>query len=256
MIVDTHTHTIFSSDSNMKIEDAIVRAEAMDIGITVTDHIDVGYPVSGKYLFDTNEYFAAYDKYHSSKVLLGVELGLRPEFAAETRAVVKNCQFDYIIGSLHVIGGIDLSWHDFYVNRFKKEVVSQYLLSMFECVKHFDFIDSLGHIDYICRHLEGNDKELHYDEFADYIDSILLILKRSDKALEINTRRFWQPETVAALTMIYKRWAELGGSIVTIGSDAHNAEALGSQYQQALDLAAFCGLKPVYFKNRRPEYIK
>lgn len=256
MIIDTHIHTIFSSDSNMNIEEAINKAEALNIGFTVTDHIDIGYPVSGKYFFNTQEYFAAYEKYRSEKILLGVELGMRTEFIEESRNAINRCPFDYIIGSLHVIDDIDLSWSAFYSGHSKKKVITTYLTALSKCVKYFDFIDSLGHIDYICRHLKDNDKELHYEDFSDYIDSILITLKNSDKALEINTRRCWQPETLAALTKIYKRWEELGGRVVTIGSDAHNVDSIGLQYQQGLALAASCGLRPVYFKNHQINYIK
>lgn len=132
---------------------------------------------------------------------------------------------------------------------------SSYLKNLAACTEAFDFIDSLGHIDYVCRYAVYPDKELYYSEFAEAIDCILSVLAKKDKALEINTRRFDQPEALQALTTIYKRWAELGGQLVTIGSDAHNVQTIGRAYRQAMQLADYCGLRPVWFQNRQPKYI-
>jgi histidinol-phosphatase (PHP family) len=255
MLFDTHIHTLFSSDSAMSIQRAVKRGKQLNMGITITDHMDIGYPIAGMYTFDTKDYFNTYEKYRSAKVLLGVELGMRKEFVEEISKKIIACPFDYIIGSIHVIDNIDLSWSKYYEGRTKPVTYSQYLSSLTSCVKVFNFIDSLGHIDYICRHANYADNNLHYHEFSEYIDDIFIKLAQNEKALEINTRRLRNPEAIPALLIIYKRWAELGGKLVTIGSDAHNVTTIGSFYEEALDFAACCGLQPVYFKNHQPEYI-
>lgn len=255
MFFDTHVHTLFSSDSAMSMQKAVKRGKQLNMGITITDHMDVGYPATGMYIFDTRDYFNTYQKYRSPRVLLGVELGMRIEFVEQIREKIITCPFDYIIGSIHVVDDMDLSWSKYYEDRTKLVTYSQYLSSLAACVEAFDFIDSLGHIDYICRHSNYADNNLHYHEFSEYIDDIFIKLAKNEKALEINTRRLRNPEAVPALLTIYKRWAKLGGKLVTIGSDAHNAATIGSFYGEAVDLAACCGLQPVYFKNHQPEYI-
>lgn len=255
MFFDTHVHTLFSSDSGMSMQRAVKRGKQLNMGITITDHMDIGYPTTGMYTFDTRDYFNTYEKYRSSKVLLGVELGMRVEFLEKIREKIITCPFDYIIGSIHVIDDIDLSWSKYYEGRTKQATYSQYLSSLAACVEAFDFIDSLGHVDYICRHANYADNNLNYHEFSEYIDDIFIKLAQNEKALEINTRRLRNPEAIPALLKIYIRWAQLGGKLVTIGSDAHNASTIGSFYAEALDLAAFCGLQPVYFKNHQPKRI-
>ena len=55
--------------------------------------------------------------------------------------------------------------------------------------------------------------------------------------------------------MIYARYRELGGQYVTIGSDAHSAEAVGMNFKMAQDMTDFVGLRPVWFRERKIEYI-
>ena len=81
-------------------------------------------------------------------------------------------------------------------------------------------------------------------------------LAQRDKALEINTRRLVTPDAREALLPVYHRFRELGGRLVTIGSDAHNAQDIGRGMDIALEMAAVCGLTPVYFKERKPIALK
>ena len=101
MLFDTHIHTLFSSDSAMSMQRAVKKGKQLNMGITITDHMDIGYPTNGMYIFDTNDYFKTYEKYRSSTVLLGVELGMRLEFVEKIREKITACPFDYIIGSIH-----------------------------------------------------------------------------------------------------------------------------------------------------------
>ena len=109
-----------------------------------------------------------------------------------------------------------------------------------------------GHIDYICRYARFDDPELYYFDFQTDIDLVLSILAQRDKALEINTRRLYLPDSKEALLPVYHRFRELGGKYVTIGSDAHKAKDIGKGMDIAFEMADSCGLTPVYFKERKP----
>ncbi|GBG54778.1 histidinol-phosphatase [Sporomusaceae bacterium FL31] len=256
MIVDTHIHTRFSTDSTMTLDQALGRAKDLDIGITLTEHMDLAYPEQNAFIFDVDHYFATYEPYRNSKLMLGIEIGMREDCLSENRSIVNNHSFDYVLGSIHVIDNIDIYQDIFYLERTKQEVYSQYFNSMAECLKTYDFIDSLGHIDYICRYAKYNDTELYYREFQESIDSVLKILAKQDKAIEINTRRLSNSTTIDALLPIYKRFYELGGRYATIGSDAHKPADIGRDLNVAAQLAQLCNLKLVYFNNRLPQYIK
>jgi histidinol-phosphatase (PHP family) len=256
MLYDTHMHTRFSTDSKMTIEAAAERGRELNIGITVTEHLDLDFPEPKAFIFDVDEYFRAYERYRSATVLLGIEIGMRVDTMQDNAAVVAGQPFDYVIGAIHVIDRIDIYQEDFYLNRTKAEVYGQYFASMLDCLGCYDFIDSLGHIDYIARYARYADPEVHYGEFAAALDAVLRRVAEREKALEINTRRLGSADVVAALLPIYHRFRHLGGRLVTIGSDAHRTTEIGKHFPVAVDMAAACGLKPVYFKERKPEYVK
>ena len=73
--------------------------------------------------------------------------------------------------------------------------------------------------------------------------------------MEINTRRLSNKEACNNLINIYKAYKQVGGKYVTIGSDAHNAEDIGANFIIANNICEICGLKPVYFRNRKMQFI-
>lgn len=252
---DCHVHTRFSTDSKMSVEDALKRASDLNLGLIVTEHMDLKYPDEGKFTFNPEEYFNEYSKYRNDKLLLGVEMGIREDCLEENKILAQSYGFDYIIGSVHVVDNIDIYESVFYEGRDKKEVYLQYLNAMLESIKKHDFIDSLGHIDYIARYARFDDNEIYYRDFAEKIDEILKILIQNEKAMEINTRRIGKPGVVEALIQIYKRYYELGGRIVTIGSDSHISEHIGANFSAAEEMADMCNLKIVYYKERKPYFL-
>lgn len=256
---DNHVHTNFSTDCIMPLKDAISSANKNNMGIIITDHFDLKYMVKDRFMFDIDKYFQEYTPYKNEKVLLGIEMGMREDVLSENRAIASKYDFDFILGSVHVVNYdgkyYDIYTEEFYKNRSKKECYINYLEDILKCVKEYDFIDSLGHIDYISRYAPFEDKEIYYHDYNGYIDEILNVLAKNEKAIEINTRRFNEKEAVGNLQKIYKRFKELGGKIITIGSDSHTSQSIGKNFDLATELAELCGLKPVYFKNRKPEYL-
>lgn len=256
MIFDTHMHTEVSSDSKMTIEQAILQAKALNIGIILTEHMDYLYPQPDMFVFDAAEYFKRYEKYRSSEVLLGVEIGMQQACIAENRQLAAKYPFDYVIGSIHVIEGIDIYFDEFYQGRSKQEVYESYFAAMAQCLAAYDFVHSLGHIDYIARYAKVEAPEIDYRQFSASIDKVLKVAVERELAVEINTKREYTREVLASIIPIYQRFAELGGRLVTLGSDAHVVAGIGKQFKQAFDIADKCGLRPVYFKEGKVEYIR
>ena len=149
MLFDSHMHTTFSTDSKMTMEEAVAKGRELNIGITITEHMDIGYPEPMAFIFDVEQYFSEYRKYCSENVLLGIEIGMRADCLEESCHLVESYPFDYVIGSVHVIDNIDLYLSDFYQNRSKQDVYHQYFRTMKQCITCYDGIHSLGHIDYI-----------------------------------------------------------------------------------------------------------
>lgn len=251
---DSHIHTSISTDSKMEILEALNRSKQINTGIVLTEHIDLDFPVKGQFIFDVPKYFSSYSKFRSDSLLLGVELGMKRNVIEDNKALADSYPFDYVIASIHLVENKDLYYEEYYKNKTKQIAYDIYLNDILENIKAHNFADSLAHIDYICRYARYDDKELYYNEHSGLIDEIFISIIQNDIALEINTRRFESFQAVKNMKDIYKRYYELGGRIVTIGSDAHKTEAIGSNFKSAREIAELCNLKIVYFKERKPYY--
>ena len=253
---DTHVHTMFSTDSKMLIEDAIISANKKNNQIIITEHMDLKFPREGSFIFDVEEYFDKYSKYRNNNLLLGVEIGMKDDCISESREIITANPFDYVIGSVHLVDNKDLYYEDFYIGKEKSDSYNKYLNCMLSCIKNFYFVDSMGHIDYIARYAHYEDKELYYSDHAQIIDEILKTLIMNGTCIELNTRRFDKQIAIKNLLPIYKRYAVLGGKNITVGSDSHTPEAIGNSLNLAKEFAAECKLNIVYFKERKIEYEK
>lgn len=252
---DCHIHTKFSTDSNMTIEEVIAKSQALGLGAIITEHMDYNFPRSGEFVFDFEEYFNEYEKYRNDKLLLGIEMGMRPDCLEQNTHLSNSFNFDYIIGSIHFMNGRDLYEGGTYEGRTKKEAYEEYLESMLGCVTKHNYFDCLGHIDYISRYSTFGDKELYFNEFSDLIDEILKTLILKDKSIEINTRRFGEKIAIKSILAICRRYYELGGRNAVLGSDSHRAESIGANFRLAYEIAEASGLKLVYYKSRKINYL-
>jgi histidinol-phosphatase (PHP family) len=214
----------------MDILDAVKSAEKSNVGIIITEHMDINYPVEGKFIFDPEKYFREYSKYKSDKLFLGIEVGMQDNCLEGNKKLVRDYPFDYVIGSIHIVNGLDIYTDEYYTGKSKKEAYEEYFSIMLQCVSSYDFVDSLAHIDYISRYAKYEDKEIYYKEYSDCIDEILKTVIKNEIALEINTRRFDDKDAVQNMMSIYKRYSELGGKMVVIGSDSHNPNSIALHF--------------------------
>lgn len=253
---DTHMHTKFSTDSKMKIEEVIYKIKKCNLGGIITEHVDLNYKDSSLFKIDPDDYFKSYSPYRTDSLLLGVEVGMSNKFSHEYENLITNYPFDYVLGSLHEMYDTDLfEAEELYKSKSKKELYEEYLAQMVSCINEHPFIDSLGHIDYICRYAKYEDTEIYYEDYKESIEEVLKTIIDKGVAMELNTRRLVDKKKVNNLLKIYKRFYELGGRFITIGSDAHTAEAIGSHFNIAKEMAESCNLRISYFKNRKMEII-
>lgn len=247
---DSHVHSKFSEDSNESIENIVKNPKKS--GVVITDHMDIN--ASPRFIFDVDKFYREYIKYRNDKLLLGIEIGLTKETEEEARAVCDRIPYDYILGSVHFINGYDLYYPDIYKIYEKEELYRLYLETILYSINKNPYIDSLAHIDYICRYSRYDDKEIRYSDYKDIIDDILNSLLENNIILELNTRRLNEKEAYDSLKEIYKRYKVLGGKYVTIGSDAHSSALIGNNFSSAEGMLGDLDLKPCYFKNRKIVY--
>lgn len=255
---DAHMHTTpFSPDSSMTLDEVLLRQQELSIGVILTEHLDLGFPGPMKFEYEPSEYFKRYLPYRNDRLLLGTEVGMQTQFLKENLEFIHSAPFDMIMASVHMISGYDIYYPEYFeAMNSKTEAYRTYLNAIAENIELLDDFDTMGHIDYICRNAPYEDNELYYTDFPDEIDTILRTLIHKNKALELNTRRFGNPVSVETLLPIYKRYHELGGRYITIGSDAHTQSAVGAYFAKAAAFAETCQLTPVYFKERHMQFDK
>lgn len=252
MVFDCHTHTKFSADSEMLAADAIARAKTFGNGIIFTEHYDYKLPGDVDFTFDAKNYFSEYKNFRSDSVRLGVEIGLRKIAREANRNFLAQAEFDYVIGSVHVVDDMDIYEAKFYADKDKSAAYRKYFAVMAEEVAAEDF-DALGHIDYICRAATYENPEIDYATFKTEIDAVLKILVERGKILELNTRRLDKIRGLKELVPVYRQYKNFGGKYITIGSDAHRVEAVCANFERALEFARELDLTPVSFRQRKLE---
>lgn len=255
MIFDSHIHTTFSTDSNMNVIDAIKTAKVNNVGLIITDHMDLNYPKDIGFRFNPEEYFNEYEKFRDDTLLLGIEIGMSQDFKNENNILIEKYPFDQVIGSIHTINNQDIGYPSMYKNMSYDVILEKYFNEMVSCLLSHPEINTLGHIDYISRYAPVKDSEIHYNTYREYIDQVLKTCIATNTAMEINTRRIGNKAAFLNLKSIYSRYKELGGNYVTLGSDSHNLSSISNNFKEGLLLCELCELTPVYFKNRNPEFF-
>ncbi|MBR1647313.1 MAG: histidinol-phosphatase HisJ family protein [Selenomonadaceae bacterium] len=257
MIFDSHMHTKFSADSDMLATDAIAKAESLNLGVVFTEHFDYGVTdEDGKnFSFDPSTYMNEYKNLRGKKIRLGVEVGLREKARSINENFIAQADFDFVIGSIHLVDDLDIYYPEFYADKDKPTAYRKYFAQMATEIEIADF-DALGHIDYICRAAPYDNPEIDYPTFAQEIDAVLKIVVDREKVLELNTRRFNSARAVNELVPVYKKYRELGGRFVTIGSDAHRVSAVGNYFARAVDFVRELDLTPVTFCERKLEILE
>lgn len=265
MLWDTHLHTNFSGDSKADPKDMAESAINKGLGgICFTDHMDLDYREQPGY-FDL-DFMNYHKKMHSLQqeyadifpIYKGIELGLQPHIVAENNKILTENDFDFVIGSTHVVNHIDIYYPSFYENRKEDDCYRQYFEETLLNAKSDVNFDVYGHLDYVIRYGPNKDKFYSYAKFADIIDEILYTLIQKGKGIELNTAGFkYGLEHAHPTESILKRYKELGGEILTLGSDGHAPEQIAWDFYKIPAILKECGFDYfTVFKNRKPEFIK
>lgn len=262
-MVDIHTHTHHSTDSRMSMEKAAETIlEKKFSGIGFTDHFDFDAPHdSSAFTFDVETQQQEIDelrKTHPNLLLLkGVEIGIQPISLDNIKEFMSRHTFDIVIASMHFIRDIDPYYGPFYEAYEYKKAYSMYLEDIYYCMERFKDYDILGHYDYIARYAPYDIHEISLKTFGDILDPILHLLVQEGKTFEINTKTYQQQRFgIPTLDVnVLKRFRELGGEAVALGSDAHRAERIGEHFAYYTDMLKSCGFRyGIYHVERKPHY--
>ena len=234
---DLHTHSSFSHDSEELTENYVIEAiRRGENRIGFVQHYDYDCHLVGDNtpLCDIdayrNEILRLRDKYHTQiAILFGIEFGFDKRAEEHYAEVVAKYNFDYVINSVHLIVDKDCCYPSVWEKRTPQDVYKIYLDNLHNSVGYSFPWQIVGHIGYPMRYAPCGAK-LHYDDFSKELDEILKLIIAQNKILEINSstkgRGISLPNDV-----ILQRYCELGGKLVSFGSDAHSVE----RYEEKLD---------------------
>lgn len=264
MYSDFHLHTSFSSDSQEKAEIQI--QQAIRLGMThicITDHQDFDFPqkYSMTYQFDTVPYFETLKQLQKQfqeqiNLNIGVELGLKLGLSEKLKNYTQKYPFDFVIGSLHLVNDVDIMAPEYFEKKTQQEAYREYFETLYANLNNDIDIDVVGHIDYVVRY-GSRSTPCNYKDYWEILDAILKLAIDKNWGIECNTGGFRAGlNTPNPNPLILKHYRELGGEILTIGSDAHTHNYVGSHFEQLTDLLKACGFRYyTIFKNRKPEFL-
>lgn len=269
-LYDNHNHSQFSFDGGRTsvgktVNSAIGKGLA---GVCFTDHCDFFVPpMKAKYeeyvpeVFDVEARNAEIDKVNAKSpqdfhVFKGIEIGVQKSERDKIAAHLEKYSFDEIIASVHYLDDTDPFWGGYYEGKTWRYAYGHYLETLYEeMVWLGDRFDIMGHYDYVTRYAPYPECSILYKDFPDILDSMLRYLAENGKALEINTKTYqdFKGRTPVLDKNILMRYRELGGEIISLGSDSHDADRVGFNFERTAALVSRCGFRYLaHFDKRKP----
>lgn len=262
---DFHMHTTVSYDGhNTGAEMALAAREAGLKEICFTDHLDYDPRGLMKMDFHTESYNAAYDALDVPGLTIrrGAEFGMLRDNPEQLKKDLQRRHFDFIIGSCHFTEDLDIYFPPFWEGKTMEQAETLYLEEVLACVQAHDDFDVLGHLTYISKAASNpTHRKVEYERYRELVDEILRTLARKGKGMEVNTSGMTRCGVFLPEAVYLRRFKELGGEIVTVGSDAHDVKRVGENCMTAARQVAdifgyvctFADRKPVFHSKKTLE---
>ena len=261
LLCDYHIHTNFSFDADKDATvDAMCQA-AISRGLThiaITDHLDVNY----KYDYPTIHYDAkgareailrAKEKYKDKLyVSYGIEIGQAHQYPDDTRRILEENNFEFIISSLHNIRSMPDFYFYFKDNKDapREKIDKIYDVCLDEICEGLtlfgDRVNTIGHISYMHRYLAECGLTLDFSCHKEKLQRLFSLIIEKGVALEVNTSTFYKG---LGFTMppreLVEEYYSAGGRLITLGSDAHTPENVGRGIAEAIEMLKEIGFDSV-----------
>lgn len=266
-IFDSHTHSDNSADAHHSVTFMCERAVDQHIsGVCVTDHCELREYQENQYerritqsLFDVSKAKRIFNG--KIAVMAGIELSDVLYDQALTDRVLSRFQFDMVMVSQHnSMQGEDIYYSDF--KKWSADEIDRLMMDYFSYllrVAKWNKFDTMAHLTYPVRYITGNHKiPLDLRRYDDMVQELLRTVAHNGKAIEINTSGLWQTlgDTMPPFSYV-KRFRELGGAYITLGSDSHSADTLGRGIGSAMQMIVDAGFNYfTFYKERQPLQLK
>ena len=259
MLVDYHVHTSFSDDSDYPMEEVVKDAIALGLSeICFTDHVDYGVKrdldddpliVDGRFLanVDYERYFPLIEELkrkYAGEITLkrGLEFGIQRHTVSDFEKLFCKYPLDFVILSVHQVDDKEFFLGDYQKGKSQKEYNEGYYKEILYAVQHYKNYAVLGHLDHLVRYDQLG--VYPFIKLKDLIAEILKVAIKDGKGLELNTSsiRYGLKDSTPSkdILMLYK---DLGGTIITLGSDSHKKEHLGAHIKAGMTYLKELGFK-------------
>ena len=280
MLADYHVHTSYSDDSDYPME-AVVQ-DAIDMGldeICFTDHVDYGIkrdwddpegvlyrrggPGEPALMALANVDYARYvseadrlrKRYRGHiTIRTGMEFGMQRHTIPRYEDLFARYPFDFIILSVHQIDDKELWTQDYQHGKTQSAYNLGYYEEILALVKSYKNYSVLGHLDLISRYDEQG--VFPFKEVRGLIEEIFKQVIADGKGIEVNTSsRRYGIDDLTPSREILRLYRDLGGRIITIGSDSHRPGHLGMYIGETMselqmlgfrDFCTFEDMMPIY----------
>ncbi len=260
-VIDMHCHSDNSFDGHHSM--IFICEEAKKIGargLAFTDHCEIDGKDFDFRAFTTNTFVEcqrAKNVFAGDLVVMnGLEIGQAIYNKARAEKIINALQYDFILASIHNLENME----DFYFLDYSKydvdDLLKKYFNTVLELAKWNNF-DSLAHLTYPLRYIVGESKiDVDLDKYSDTIDEILETIINNGKALEINTSGlFMKLEETLPTFDIIKKFHDMGGQYITIGSDSHYANKICQGIDQGMKLAKDAGFDNITIYHNREHIL-
>jgi len=270
-LYDQHLHSRFSfdcrTDPRANVESAIDRGLA---GLTFTEHFDT-HPEDWKTcVYDHDAYTAEIEKLraqYGSQIFIGqgIEICFQRDRMDYILSFLELRSFDLVILSVHYFGGAAVHKRAEWEGITVEEGTRRYFEKLVEAARFVEELqagrdrvfDVLGHLDLVKRYTQRFFGEHDVEACGDLRDEALARCIAADLTPEINTSTLRQglTETMPGPITV-KRYADLGGRAMSIGSDAHRAEDIAADFDRAVEMLRDAGIPTLaVFKERQRQLI-
>ena len=247
MLADYHVHTEFSDDSTEDMENVVKKAIEIKLDeLCFSDHVDYGIKLdvedfiklkdqekaSNKRLLNVDypTYFQRIkelqEKYDGQVIIKkGLEFGMQIHTIPQFKKLYDRYPIDFIILSCHQVEDKEFWTYDFQHGKTADEYISRYYQEIYDCITLYKDYSVLGHLDMIQRYTTPR---YPFEKSKEIITKILKQVIKDGKGIEVNTSSFhYKLSDLMPEKSILQLYYELGGNIITVGSDCHSADRLG-----------------------------
>lgn len=259
LLIDQHVHSSYSPDSNSTLEEIVQYALALGKpAVVTTDHLeyDCKYFKQDVHIDwkSYNREAEELSRRYAMEIRKGIEVGFRSDYKVVINEYLAEHEFDVILLSAHNDGRLDFSEKAFHDKPIQQRL-KHYFTQVREAVDQMDNYDIVAHLDYVVRYTTFPVYEEDIVACKPILYDILKLIIEKQKVLELNTTGLYRQGWIHPHSYILNMYVSLGGTAVSIGSDAHQVGHIEQGFAEAIELLQSKGIREVVQFKRRAPYM-